>query len=460
MKRFGIGAVAGALLLAVALPAVAQQKGVQVTWRGEMRVHGIWFDNLTDFEDTSGNAFKDSNAHYYQRWRLWTTVESADKKARAVWGVEIGDIVWGRGGGPSAGQFGGGGARIGPGQGAEAGNDGVNIETKHLYLEFEVPGVKGAWLTMGGQNMSFMDQPIGGFMDDDFYGIKFRWKADRWDAEFYTAKLTENGLPEADDNDMYALRIGVNPTKDIRLTIEGMIIDQKCFANTGNNCTNRARTSFGDTAWLGGTLGWKIANVNVDLAAVWGQREFPSTAGGGASFKEDGYGIFGNVRVPVGPVRTWFTAWYTSGDENRAPGSNPNAAGVADSDKLPLPLNGSSSFSAPFVAEWIFGTRTIGLPSVGQPLYGDMNGTYGIGGSGTFALTPALSIGGGIGLVGASEDGSNAATPPFGDNVVEFDAGLLYTYNANLSFQGIVGYLIPDTGDNAYALGFRTRFAF
>jgi len=57
--------------------------------------------------------------------------------------------------------------------------------------------------------------------------------------------------------------------------------------------------------------------------------------------------------------------------------------------------------------------------------------------------------------VGASENNGI-----FGDNVHEIDAGLLYSYNPNLSFQFIAGYLIPDEGDNAWAAMFRTRFTF
>lgn len=59
-----------------------------------------------------------------QRWRLTTTVQSADRKARAVWAVEVGDILWGGGGGASDAEFGGPTARSGPGAGGGLGADG------------------------------------------------------------------------------------------------------------------------------------------------------------------------------------------------------------------------------------------------------------------------------------------------------------------------------------------------
>lgn len=48
----------------------------------------------------------------------------------------------------------------------------------------------------------------------------------------------------------------------------------------------------------------------------------------------------------------------------------------------------------------------------------------------------------------------------YGDRVLEWDAGLIYRYTPNLTFTAIAGYVVPDTGDNAWALAFRTQFRF
>jgi hypothetical protein len=487
MKRLAIGAMVGVFALLVALPVMAQQPppGPSVSFGGEMRVHGFWFDNMTDFRDKVSNSDtgNDQNAHYFQRWRLFTTVESADKKARAVWGVEVGDLVWGTGGGASAQAFnqgGGAGTRIGPGSGADAGNDGVNIETKLLYVQFDIPGIQGANLLLGGHNIVWLGGPTGAFLDDDGFGIQFNWKQQVWDLQLYTVKATENLRFRSDDNDLYAARVGVNPTKDLRLTIEALVLDQKCFAQaalpTGatqppTTCVTPSNSDFFDTYWIGGTMGLKVGKMNFDLAALYGIRRMQCpTCGGDGTADEEGFGVAGSVRVPVGPVSTWFHGWYTTGDERRVPGAASAANGILtrDSDKLPLPIDGASWLSAPFIAEALFGHRTLGSPAVGQTSYADQSGTYGIGGSGTFAVTPALSVGGGIAFVAATEDNGR-----FGDNVIEFDGGILYTYNANLSFQGVASYLIPEgcnlpsgaacpdsDGDSAWALAFRTRFAF
>ena len=101
MKRALALLVGGVLILGSALAAHAQAP--TVSFGGQMRVYGFATNNITDFRDSDGTPlFRDSNSFYFQRFRLMTTVESADKKAKAYWSLEIGDITWGSGGGANA----------------------------------------------------------------------------------------------------------------------------------------------------------------------------------------------------------------------------------------------------------------------------------------------------------------------------------------------------------------------
>src|SRR5439155_12085253 len=129
---------------------------------GQARVVGAASDNVTDFVDTKATTFKDSFHDISNRFRLWTNVTSGDKHAGAVWALEVGDIIWGTGGG-AAGQDGFNGGcsiqgigtcasptgRVGNGAGGALGADGVNVETKHAYLWFDIPVVPDARLTLG-----------------------------------------------------------------------------------------------------------------------------------------------------------------------------------------------------------------------------------------------------------------------------------------------------------------------
>jgi hypothetical protein len=514
MKRALALLVGGVLVLGSALAAHAQAP--TVSFGGQMRIYGFAFDNITDFQDSEAGANRDSQSFYFQRWRLVTNVESADKKARAVWHLEVGDITWGRQGGASGGEYLGcnggnplanssftGTATIPPppgsppgtpptvvnvptnpavspydrtrqGGGGCLGADGVNVETKNIFIWVDTgQWLPGSSLTLGIQPIGFMGGPIGDFASDDAGAIKLNMKFDPVDVEVYTAKLGENALQNADDADMYVARVGANLTKELRLTLEGMLIDEKSLAGF----------NLGDTFWVGATVGAKIGDVQLDGAAVYGQRSYSRAiaAGPGDPFEESGFGGFVTARLPVGPLSVFAMGWYTTGDDDVGPaGCGVNAAGTVvagtnagcgapggpgvaprrlpgDSDKLPVPISTGSWFGGggPYIAEWLFGNSSIGTPGVGQLQYADPTGTYGFGASVSYALTPAVSVGGGAAYVGATDQDG-----PYGGYLLEIDAGATYRFNPNLVFNLFGGFMIPDEGDEAWAVAFRTQYSF
>jgi len=505
MKRALALLVGGVLIIGSALAAHAQAP--TVSFGGQMRVYGFAFNNITDFTDSGPNgANRDSQSFYFQRWRLFTNVESADKKAKAVWALEVGDITWGTGGGASGAEYRAcsgnapvgqptvtipppagsppgtppttatvapgtsSGNRTGQGGGGCLGADGVNVETKHAYIWFDTgQWLPGSSITLGIQSIVFMTGPLGGYFDEDGAAIKLNMKFDPVDVEVYTAKLGERatgaGNSNADDTDMYVGRVGVNATKDIRVTLEGMLLNEQSLA--GSN--------LGDTFFIGATVGAKIGDIKLDGALVYGQRQFarsplPPTAPG-SPFSESGFGAFVTAQVPVGPVNVFAVGWYTTGDDTVGPANCvPGAPGTCDSntpgasrrltkdsDKLPIPESGGGWFGGggPFIAEWLFGNSSIGAPGIGQAQYADPTGTYGIGASATYALTPALSFGGGAAYVGATDQDG-----PYGSSLFEIDGGATYRFNPNLVFNLFGGVMIPDDGDLAYALTFRTQYSF
>ncbi|MBI4014217.1 MAG: hypothetical protein HY359_18010 [Candidatus Rokubacteria bacterium] len=512
MKRLGMAVAAVAVILMSAMPAKAQQQSFTVTFGGQMRVYGLVWDNMTDFTDTGKNstAFgtliggaKDSEAYYFQRWRLYTTVESADKNAKVVWAIEVGDITWGLGGGASGAEYGGGGARTGPSQGGGLGNDGVNVETKNLYLQFNIPWVPGANILLGAHNIVFMASPAGGFMDDDGAGIQFNWKMDPVDLQLYTVKTDENTRASADDNTMYAARLGVNVTPDTRVTAEFLTVDQQCFARRAAPAGSPAGTvgscvsaDLGDTWWGGLTAGTKIAGITLHGSFVYGQRQLFSATNQNL-VEESGWGLQFVGQVPLGPLATWWQAWYTSGDKARPTGggcadvtvhpacgkliqgldfsTQANSTNLlGDSDKLPIPITGASWGNVPFVAEFLRGMFLVGAPGFGSTHYADATGTWGIGGSATYALTPAFSLGGGVAFLAATEDSQGCVVTGlpggpvstrcgggvYGDNAIEIDGGVIWRYNPNLTITGLAGYVVPDEGDDAWGVTFRTQFSF
>jgi hypothetical protein len=499
MKRALALLVGGVLILGSALAAHAQAP--TVSFGGQMRVYGFAFDNVTDFKNSEGGAFRDSNSFYFQRWRLFTNVESADKKAKVVWGLEVGDIVWGNGGGanpeyrgcegqtapipgatvvipPPVGSPPGtpgtpvtvsagtaaGGNRVGNGSGGCPGADGINVETKHAYLWFDTgQWLPGSSITVGIQSIVMMTGPLGGWFDDDGAAIKVNMKFDPVDIEVYTVKAGE-GLgagnverANADDADMYVARVGVNFTKDLRATLEGLLVDEKSLAGF----------NIGDTFWIGATVGAKLGDVQLDGHFIYGQRargRLP-VAGTGSPFDESGFGAYVTARVPIGPLSVFAVGWYTTGDDTVGPAGCGTNTGcdtatynlAADSDKLPMAMSGAGWFGGggPYIAEWLFGNSSIGAPGVGQVHYADPTGTWGLGASASYALTPAFSVGGGVAYVMATD-----ADGPYGESLLEIDAGATYRFNPNLVFNLFGGFMIPDDGDEAWAVAFRTQYSF
>jgi hypothetical protein len=277
------------------------------------------------------------------------------------------------------------------------------------------------------------------------------------------------------------------------LSVEGLVANRQCFqrrpaaagvtgvstlANQGS-CVNE---DFANTFWVGGTANAKIAGMTLYGVVVYGQRGIWSSALNQV-FKERGFGLMADAVVPIGPLSVTAHGWYTSGDKDRFIGgagggscATPRGAPTGDchgvgnttkinrnSDKLPVPESGSSWLSVAYIADFLTGNATVGGPTgLGQPLNADISGTWGIGAAASYALTPAFNINLGAAFVAPSENknrlgGQNAI---FGDHAIEIDAGPRWTINANLSMQAVVGYIIPDTGDDSWGGIYRFIYFF
>src|SRR5262249_46938926 len=229
MKRIGLLLATGAVVLGRAAAAWAEAPAppaFTVTFNGQARVVGGVSDNTTDFVDTQkGDHFKDNFHDWSNRFRLWTNVTSGDKHAGAVWALEVGDIIWGTGGGTSNNDGGGGNrvpqglssssntARTANGAGGAPGAHGVNRQTKHAYLWVDIPGVPDLRITAGIQNIQFLTQPTE-FFSDDMEAIRVDWKMDPIALQAYFARIGDAGgagAPNnnAQDNDIYALRFWI-----------------------------------------------------------------------------------------------------------------------------------------------------------------------------------------------------------------------------------------------------------
>jgi hypothetical protein len=195
----------------------------------------------------------------------------------------------------------------------------------------------------------------------------------------------------------------------------------------------RASADFGDTFWIGATVGTKIADINLHGSVVYGQRRLWS-ATNQALIDESGYGVQVTAQVPLGPVATWWQAWYTTGDKARPTGggcadvtvhpacgkliqgldfsTQANSTNLlGDTDKLPIPITGASWGNVPFVAEFLRGMFLVGAPGFGSTHTPTRPGR-GCRRLGDLCAHPGRLAGGGVGFLAATEDTQGCVADP------------------------------------------------
>jgi hypothetical protein len=121
MKRIALAILAIAFVIGSVAPSFA----VEMQARGSWRAAASWYD----FEGEDSNVGNNETFRARQRARIWFDF-IANENLKAVLGLEIGDITWGAGG------------ILGRSSGGGLATDGVNIETKHAYIDFTVPNTE------------------------------------------------------------------------------------------------------------------------------------------------------------------------------------------------------------------------------------------------------------------------------------------------------------------------------
>src|SRR5262249_40198788 len=129
--------------------------------------------------------------------------------------------------------------------------------------------VPGTSVRLGIHNIVFLDGPLGAWADDDAAGIQLNWKSDMVDVQAWWAKIGEGSTANADDTAATAVRIGVNITKDLRDTREGLVLNEQ--AMPGQN--------WGDSFWVGGSVSAKIGDIQIDGQGLYGQRAIQAAIG-------------------------------------------------------------------------------------------------------------------------------------------------------------------------------------
>jgi len=169
-KHLMIFAVA-LLAVAITMPAFAE---VEFKYGGSFRARWFAQDNVFDGTETrfSDNYNSDDNRNIVDhRLRLFFSFVGS-KNLKVVTAFEMGDAIWGQGGGPGTGAASVG--NVGWNLGGNVGGDSVSIEVKSAYVQFNIPNTPTTGI-VGLQPLVLLDSWIVG---DDLPAAVFVTKLD------------------------------------------------------------------------------------------------------------------------------------------------------------------------------------------------------------------------------------------------------------------------------------------
>ena len=237
MSKFLKTAAAALAIAAIATPALADQK-----ISGYFRTQFI-ADNIASPNMNSDN--KRTNSQIDNRFRLMYQ-NNLNEYVSFVYFAEV-DTAWGQSGKAAAGQ------------GGTDGADGVNVETKNVYLDFKVPdsivsariGVQGVGLgpdgilvgdDMAAARVNLQISPVA-----NVTAVYSKWReGDGLPAATVTAPNTD--AREWDDVDFYAATLNLKPSDALKMNLDLGYLDVNSLSGSSSLATKA--NSFGAAAEL------------------------------------------------------------------------------------------------------------------------------------------------------------------------------------------------------------------
>jgi hypothetical protein len=176
---------------------------------GDFRIRSI-LSNIAGADIAGGNETGgfptedgDTKSFIDTRLRLYWDFRPGDW-LRVHYRMEIGDVRYGGGVDDGSDISGNLVPVIGPGSGGEVGADGVNVETKNIFMEFLIPLIPG--LRFRGGIFGYGDRYDFNILADDFAGLQFLYERGDVAAHFVYLKFFEGDTREnADDSDWFGL---------------------------------------------------------------------------------------------------------------------------------------------------------------------------------------------------------------------------------------------------------------
>jgi hypothetical protein len=344
MKKLGV-AVAAVLLSAMVVPANA----FETKFSGEFRTRGEYFnehfmenDFYTDlFLDPSTgdqNDFADRESSLWDSRMRLKMEFAANENLKGVYVLEVGDITWGGNitdspiypdlnngtffvDGRSRDESLAGQTPYSDG----IGNDAINLETKHMYIDFTLPD------TPVNAKIGLLPMKFGHgiVLDHDVAGLILQVKTDTVTAGAGTFKTSEGNSQTSNDNDFYTLfaNLSLQDKGSIGLFgIMGVIGDPAQFSSyTKSDLRNKANYWW---AGLSGDLNLDPVTIAFEADGFWADfdlvSDFPGD-GFGKDLEAEGYAAYLDIAANLQPVKVGVAGLFATGETlNQSTGDRVN----------------------------------------------------------------------------------------------------------------------------------------
>jgi len=309
-----------ATLLSLAMCGTALAADISV--HGDLNNRFNLFTNQSQLykgaESISGTPIQeDSNSAFWGdiKYRLWTEVATNDGKVRGVYAIELGALRFGQKDYPK----GGGGGYSG---------DGVNIETRWAYLDFQLPSVQNKARVQIGlfpwmvNSFVWQETVMGVQLKGDAGPLAYNlgWARGH---ENYPTSTSPNSFQDAD---ALLARGDFKLMKDTKLGLFALWQHQDAFDGTGQVSYEIKR--FGNNKYDLFTLGtdgtYSTPTSFGNMFAKWDAIYQGGTIDQPGDLDVSAFLVHADLGVNLHKVRLTYTGWYSSGDDDPNDGNIDN----------------------------------------------------------------------------------------------------------------------------------------
>lgn len=277
---------------------------------GDFRLRSV-FSNIAGADPIVGGGESggfptedgDTKSFFDTRLRLYWDFRPSEL-LRIHYRMEIGDVRFGGGVEDGSDVSGNLVPVIGPGSGGGVGADGVNVETKNIFIEFAVPVIPG--LKFRGGILGYGDRYDFNILADDFAGIQLLYQRGDITAHFIYLKFFEGDTRDnADDSDWFGIdgQLQVSATTSIAATFYYWV-DQE------NRRADFAADPF--QYWIGGEVNSRLGPVQLNAYAIYNRGE---GFFGRRSGKNQGFNLSIAGDMPLAFAKVGLQFQYISGEE-------------------------------------------------------------------------------------------------------------------------------------------------